>query len=202
MPGHLPYSIRFPRFAAGIRAQDVRGGIWQSWWAQRWQKRLNEMDLAGRLARAKHYAAAGQVTELQLRGSEVVAAIVGVRAAAYHVTIRFRPTPSDAKNRILSQLRAEPVLLAQLAVNELPSEVEAIFRQEGCDFFPGGQVGETHPDGKREYDMTTSCTCPDYANPCKHTLAVLHLLGEEIARRPLTLLALRGFSEEALYGEG
>ena len=47
--------------------------------------------------------------------------------------------------------------------------------------------------------MTTACTCPDYANPCKHVLAALLVLGEEIARRPLTLLELRGVEEEELY---
>jgi uncharacterized Zn finger protein len=49
--------------------------------------------------------------------------------------------------------------------------------------------------------MTTDCTCPDYANPCKHVSAVLLILGEEIARRPMTLLELRGISEEELYEE-
>ncbi len=47
--------------------------------------------------------------------------------------------------------------------------------------------------------MTTDCTCPDYANPCKHVSAVLLILGEEIARRPMTLLELRGIEEEELY---
>ena len=49
--------------------------------------------------------------------------------------------------------------------------------------------------------MTTACSCPDYANPCKHVAAVLLVLGEEIARRPLTLLELRGVGEEELYEE-
>ncbi len=200
--GKTAYPIRFPRFAPGIRAQEVRGGFWRgNWWAQRWQRRLEEMDLAGRLARAKHYAAAGQITELSLQESQVTAQVVGVRAEAYTVTITLRKPPKTAQNRILAHLKAEPMLLAQLLVNELPAAVEAIFRREGCDLFPGGQIGETAPDGTRRYDMTTTCSCPDYANPCKHTLAVLHLLGEEIARRPLTLLELRGLTEEALYGE-
>ena len=50
-----------------------------------------------------------------------------------------------------------------------------------------------------KYDMTTKCSCPDYANPCKHSSAVLLLLGEEVARRPATLLELRGISLEELY---
>jgi uncharacterized Zn finger protein len=61
-----------------------------------------------------------------------------------------------------------------------------IFREENCHLFPGGKLAP----GK--YDVTTFCSCPDWANPCKHAIAVLILLGEEIERRPLTLLELRG----------
>jgi uncharacterized Zn finger protein len=73
--------------------------------------------------------------------------------------------------------------------------VESFFREEGFDLFPGGRLAPGR------YDMTTGCSCPDYANPCKHVSAVLLILGEEIARRPSTLLALRGIAVEELYDE-
>ena len=41
----------------------------------------------------------------------------------------------------------------------------------------------------------------DYSNPCKHAAAALLILGEEIARRPMTLLELRGISMEDLCDE-
>ena len=47
--------------------------------------------------------------------------------------------------------------------------------------------------------MTTKCSCPDYANPCKHSSAVLLLLGEEVTRLPASLLELRGITLEELY---
>ena len=85
--------------------------------------------------------------------------------------------------------------IARLLADDLPTEVDALFRAEGYTLFPGGRLAP----GK--YDMTTSCSCPDYANPCKHSCAVLFLLGEEIARRPTTLLEVRGISLEELCDE-
>jgi hypothetical protein len=70
-----------------------------------------------------------------------------------------------------------------------------IFASEGFDLFPGGKLSP----GK--YDVTTACSCPDYANPCKHVTAVLLLLGEEIASHPLTLLELRGILPSELCDE-
>ena len=84
------------------------------------------------------------------------------------------------------------MLVARLLADDLPPEVEAIFRCEGLDLFPGGRLAP------RTYDVTTRCSCPDYANPCKHVTAVLLILGEEIAWRPLTLLELRGITTEEL----
>ena len=89
----------------------------------------------------------------------------------------------------------EPMLAARLIADDMPMEVEQAFRDCGLDFFPGGKLAPG------VYDMTTACSCPDYANPCKHVSAVLLILGEEIARRPMTLLELRGIGEEELYEE-
>jgi uncharacterized Zn finger protein len=187
------YPVRIPRFAAGIRAQETRGGSGRSWWAKRWQSVLESMGLGARLGRGRNYAASGQVTALRLEGPLVVASVVGTRPQPYEVTISFR-TPDDAGHaRLAARLRAEPMLAARLLADDLPTEIESFFREEGCHLFPGGRLAPGR------YDMTTRCSCPDYANPCKHSSAVLMLLGEEIARRPVTLLELRGFSLEDLY---
>ena len=88
------------------------------------------------------------------------------------------------------------MLVARMLADDLPTEVESAFRESGFSLFPGGKLAPGR------YDVTTACTCPDYANPCKHSCAVLLLLGEEIARRPSELLELRGIEPEELCDEG
>ena len=187
------YPIRIPRFAAGIRAQESHSGAGRSWWLRRWREIMERMGLGARLGRGRNYAVSGQVVSLKLAGPHVEASVVGTRPDPYLTTIDFRTPGDDARERIVSRLRAEPMMVARLLADDLPIEVEALFKAEGCDLFPGGRLAP----GK--YDMTTKCSCPDYANPCKHSSAVLLLLGEEVARRPATLLELRGISLEELY---
>ncbi len=187
------YPVRVPRCASGIRAQEMRTGAGRNWWFRRWQQVLEGMGLGARLGRGKNYAISGQVTEMRIEGPHVEARVVGTRAEPYRVTIDFRIPEGEARARICAALRREPMLVARLLADDLPTEVEDLFRAEGLTLFPGGKIAP----GK--YDMTTRCSCPDYANPCKHSSAVLILLGEEIARRPSTLLDLRGIPMEELY---
>ena len=187
------YPIRIPRFAAGIRAQESRSGAGRSWWSRRWREIMERMGLGARLGRGRNYAASGQVVSLKIAGPHIEASVVGTRPDPYLITIDFRTPSDDARERIVSSLRAEPMMVARLLADDLPIEVETLFKVEGCDLFPGGRLSP----GK--YDMTTKCSCPDYANPCKHSSAVLLLLGEEVTRRPATLLELRGITLEELY---
>ena len=172
------YPVRIPRYAAGIRAQESRTGAGRSWWAKEWARRLEAMGLRGRLGRGKNYAVSGQVVSMEISGNRVLAQVQGTRPEPYAVTVTFRQPEGETRSRIVAALRGEP-----------------IFREAGCDLFPGGKLGP----GK--YDMTTACSCPDYANPCKHSAAALLILGEEIARRPATLVELRGIALEELYDE-
>lgn len=189
------YPVRIPRAAAGIRAQESRTGGGRSWWARRWLAAIERMELGARLGRGKNYALSGQITDMKLVGPHVAATVVGSRPEPYKVTIDFREPDAAARARIVARLKAEPMLVARLLVDDLPLEVEQIFRAEGCDLFPGGKLAP------RTYDVTTRCSCPDYANPCKHSSAVLLILGEEIAWRPSALLELRGISLEELCDE-
>lgn len=189
------YPVRIPRYAAGIRAQESRTGAGRSWWAKEWARRLEAMGLRGRLGRGKNYAVSGQVVAMDIDGSRVIAKVQGTRPDPYESTFDFRAPQGEARARIVAALRAEPMAVARLLADDLPLEVEEIFKREGFTLFPGGKLAP----GK--YDLTTACSCPDYANPCKHSAAALLILGEEIARRPATLLELRGISLEELYDE-
>jgi len=186
------YPFRMPRVVLGIRAQELRTLSRKAWWARRWISALEALRLGSRLGRGRQYATLGQVLELMMDGPHVEATVAGSRPEPYHVTFDFTALSDDAVDRVEGRLKAEPMLIARTLAGELPTEVEEIFRMEGVPLFPaGGKPGN--------YDIVMKCSCPDWAKPCKHMVAILFLLGEEIAHRPATLLSLRGLSMDGMF---
>ena len=201
------YPLRRPKFAKGIRSQETRAGTGRAEWAKKWFAALERIDMGGRFGRGRNYAMSGQVVEVKRKGekgkSQVVVKVQGVRDGAYEVTIDFRVPPKAVRGRIAAAIRREPMLVARLLAGEMPMEVEEIFRREGYDLYPGAKLcnpATLRPcnSATRKYDVVTGCTCPDYANPCKHVFAAMIILGEEIARRPSLLVELRGITMEEL----
>ncbi len=185
------YAPRTPlNVRGGIRAQNPHSAHLRTWWSRRWTDVLEKFRLGARLGRGRNYAVSGQVSSLEITPGQVVAAVQGSDKEPYQSSIRFRTLEGEAKARLIHTFRQQPMLLARLLVADLPIEVETLFRQAGCPLFP-----------QRENDLVSRCTCPDYANPCKHLAAIYFLLGEAITQNPMVLLALRGVSRAELLGE-
>lgn len=178
------YAARTPRTViGGIRAQIVQGGSPRVWWGRRWTEKMEEFRIGARMGRGRNYAISGQVSDLTIQKGQVEAEVQGASKAPYHCTIRFKQVDTEGAQRILVHLQTHPILLAQLMANEMPYEIEDLFLKEHVPFFP-----------QKKEDVWSHCSCPDYANPCKHLAAVYFLLGEAFVRDPGILLFLRGLS--------
>ena len=66
----------------------------------------------------------------------------------------------------------------------MPPEIEDVFEAAGASLLPTAD------------DVAMSCSCPDWANPCKHIAAVYYLLAEEFDRDPFQTFTLRGRTRE------
>jgi len=165
----------------GIRAQSGRGLHGRPWWSRRWLEVIEGFRLGARLGRGRSYALSGQVAQLDIAPGSVTATVQGSSERPYTSEIRMRRLDDAGSARVLRALRAHPVLSARLLVRDLPRELEPLFQKAGCPLFP-----------ERDNDIVTDCTCPDWANPCKHLAAVYFLLGEALDRDPFLLLTLRG----------
>lgn len=184
------FALRTPlSVKGGIRAQSPHSGHLRVWWSRRWTEMLENFRLGARLGRGRNYAVSGQVSSLLIGAGHVTARVQGTSSQPYESELRFNHVDAAAKARIVAALRRRPVLMARLLVGDLPLEVEPLFLAEGCPLFP-----------QRAQDLASRCSCPDWANPCKHLAAVYFLLGETITKNPLLLLNLRGVSRADLTG--
>lgn len=192
--GHFPPSV--PRKAeGGIRAHSKRGAFASSWWGRRWIEVLEGFGLGARLQRGRRYARQGQVLTLEVEVGAVTATVQGSRAEPYRVDIHLPPIAAARWDRVMERLAADVRVGARLLAGEMPPEVEDVAVDADVRLFP-----------ERLHDLETSCSCPDWSNPCKHIAAVHYLLAEELDRDPFLLFRLRGMDREsftaALAGAG
>lgn len=171
----------------GIRARSTRGEIGESWWAQRWSQALNRLMDSGRLSRGRNYARRGQVLSIDEVGGAVEARVQGSRQRPYRVRIELTVLDDQAWERVLDLLADQAIFAAQLLAGEMPADIEQAFAAAEVSLFPA-----------HSRELVTECSCPDWANPCKHVAAVYFLLGEAFDDDPFMLFRLRGRSQEQI----
>jgi uncharacterized Zn finger protein len=171
----------------GIRAHTRRGAFGTSWWASRWVAALERLVNQSRLARGRTYARAGQVVSLDVSADGVKAVVQGSRPQPYRVTIRFARLSDKDWERVIDAMSAQALYAARLLSSEMPDDIEELFSEEGVSLFP-----------REQEDMQTRCSCPDWANPCKHIAAVHYLLGERFDEDPFLIFLLRGRSQSEI----
>ena len=182
------YAPARPREAeGGIAAKSRRGAIGQTWWSRRFIAVLESFRMGARLGRGKRYARSGQVMNLQVASGRVTASVQGTRKRPYSVELRLKPFTKAQWEDVVARLTAQAVHAARLLAGEMPEQIEEVFEQAGLSLFPS-----------RPAELVTSCSCPDWANPCKHLAATLFILAERFDQDPWEILAWRGRAREPL----
>jgi uncharacterized Zn finger protein len=175
------------RPANGIKAKTQRGKFGQTWWAGRWLAALERLVDTGRLSRGRSYARSGQVLDLDVGPKGVKSRVQGSRPRPYSVSIEFGTLSSEEWEKVIDAMAAEAIYAAKLLAGEMPQQIEEVFQAAGSQLFPATRK-----------DLMTECSCPDWANPCKHVAAVYYLLGERFDDDPFLLFLLRGRSREEI----
>ncbi len=175
------------RVKDGLKAKSQRGSFSQTWWGKRWISALEAFGWDKRLSRGRSYARSGQVADLEVTPGRVNASVQGSQPEPYEVEIALAPLSEEQWERAFEALASQAAYSAQLLAGEMPQEIDEIFAGARASLFPGATK-----------DLETDCSCPDWANPCKHIAAVYYLLAEEIDRDPFLLFTLRGKDRDAV----
>jgi uncharacterized Zn finger protein len=171
----------------GIKARSQRGSFAKSWWAEQWITALERLVDSGRLSRGRRYARKGQVLSIEETKDGISARVQGSRRTPYKISIQVAPLTNLQWDKVIDALSEQALFTAQLLAGEMPQEIEQAFSAAGVSLFPA-KCG----------DLKTDCSCPDYANPCKHIAATHYILGERFDEEPFLLFRLRGRTQEQI----
>lgn len=174
----------------GIKTKSQRGKIGVNWWSRRWLNVLESMGMGARLGRGRSYARRGQVASLELTEGLVNARVQGTRATPYKIRIQMKQLSPADWDKVTDVMAEQAIFMAKLLAGEMPDDIEEAFHQAKISLFP---------QSMRE--LVTDCSCPDWANPCKHIAAVYFILAEQFDEDPFLLFKLRGKSKDRLIAE-
>jgi uncharacterized Zn finger protein len=185
-----PYPKPAPKRPPPERGIKVKS-IGATWWGRRWVESLERLssNYSNRLARGRTYARAGRVHDLEVGPGKVSARVTGSRATPYEVTLRIAPLERTAWEKAVGAMARQALFAAELLAGQMPKEIDQAFRAAGRSLFPA-----------TEADLQTDCSCPDWANPCKHVAATHYVLGEAFDKDPFLLFELRGRGKEEVLG--
>jgi uncharacterized Zn finger protein len=154
----------------------------RTWWGRAWVEALEQRARLdpNRLPRGRSYARLGRVGALAVEPGRVKAAVHGSRVTPYLVHVRVRVFDEQEWDRLFDAIAGRAAHTAALLDGDLLPEVVADAASAGVELLPG--AGEVGP----------RCSCPDWANPCKHAAAVVYLMADVLDADPFALLLLRG----------
>ena len=120
----------------------------------------------------------------------ITARVQGSQRTPYKIKIQITSLTDAQWNRVIDALAEQAIFSAQLLAGEMPREIEQAFEAAKVSLFPS-----------QRNDLKTDCSCPDYANPCKHVAATHYILGERFDEDPFLIFRLRGRTQEQVMQE-
>jgi uncharacterized Zn finger protein len=164
--------------------------IANSFWGKSWCANLEQYsDYANRLPRGRSYVRNGSVVDLKIKKGEVLASVSGSRL--YDVKIAIAPVVARRWKSICRDCAGSVDSLVELLQGRLEKGVMDRVCREGDGLFPSPR------------EIKLSCSCPDWADMCKHVAATLYGVGARLDAEPRLLFTLRGINEsDLLSGAG
>jgi len=148
----------------------MRKSYGNTWWGKQWLNALNQIDFSNRLPRGRTYANKGLARNIQIEGNKISAEVQGTRPLPYKVSFTIPAFSNKEKAKIIEMVIEHPPALMELCA------------RKGVALFPDSWN-----------DLEGSCSCPDWAVPCKHMASVLYLIANEIDQNPFLVFELHEF---------
>jgi uncharacterized Zn finger protein len=159
--------------------------ITKSFWGKSWCVNLERYsDYENRLPRGRTYVRNGSIIDLQIAKGEISAMVAG--SELYQIKIAIAPVTRARWKSICRDCAGTVDSLVELLQGRLAKGVMDRVCREGDGLFPSPT------------EIKLSCSCPDWADMCKHVAATLYGVGARLDEKPQLLFVLRNVDENEL----
>jgi uncharacterized Zn finger protein len=159
--------------------------IASTFWGKSWCDNLEAYsDYENRLPRGRTYVRNGSVLDLQIAAGKIEALVQG--SDLYKVTIRISSLCPQRWHDFKECCSGKVTNLLDLLQGRLSKDILAEITSHGNGLFPSPK------------EIKLSCSCPDWADMCKHVAAVLYGVGARLDGKPELFFTLRGVEMQEL----
>lgn len=152
--------------------------IAKTFWGKSWCKNLElYSDYENRLPRGRTYVRNGSVIDLKIGSGKIDALVSG--SEIYSVDITISRVSKTKWKKIVEKCSGEITSLIELLQGKFSKGVMEIITQPKKGLFP------------QTKEIELKCSCPDWAEMCKHVSAVLYGIGARLDEKPEELFLLR-----------
>ena len=153
----------------------------QSFWGKAWCKHLETYaDHENRIGRGRSYVRNSAVCHLAAKEGHLTALVAGSQGQPYEVNVTVRPLPASQWKAIKAASQGRIASMLDLLAGKFPADIMKRAADPENGLFP--KLGE----------LKFSCSCPDWAQMCKHVAAALYAFGHRLDQSPELLFLLRG----------
>lgn len=158
-----------------------------TWWGIAWNKNLESYaDYANRIGRGRSYVRNGFVLDLSIETGVITALVQGSGRSPYKVQITIAPLSKQKWEDITKICSHSIASMEELAAGKFPKKLETLFTQKDSGLFPTPK------------EIRFDCSCPDWADMCKHVAAALYGVGARLDQDPFLFFKLRDINFESL----
>ena len=194
---YVPVAERKRKAAAAAKKLSAKSGralapvnlatkkIASTFWGKAWCDNLEAYsDYANRLPRGRSYVRNGSVIDLQITEGKVEALVQG--SSLYKIAIGFTPLAPKRWKEFKTRSSGKVTNLLDLLQGRLSKEILADLTARDTGLFPAPK------------EIKLGCSCPDWADMCKHVAAVLYGVGARLDEKPELFFTLRGVAMQEL----
>ena len=194
---YVPVAERKRKAAAAAKKLSAKSGralapvnlatkkIATTFWGKAWCDNLEAYsDYANRLPRGRSYVRNGSVIDLQITNGKVEALVQG--SSLYKIAIGFKPLAPKRWADFKTRSAGKVTNLLDLLQGRLSKEILADLTAQDAGLFPAPK------------EIELGCSCPDWADMCKHVAAALYGVGARLDEKPELFFTLRGVKMEEL----